>query len=63
MVCANEIVEQFHEQLKTAQAVVGNLPPVLLSIQNIIKKDIGSTPSEIVFDTYLTVPSQHFEDC
>ena len=62
---ANGLIERFHRQLKTTLTANNNtrtwfenLPLVLLSIRNVIKEDLGCTPSEMVFGTYLTLPSQ-----
>ena len=67
--CANGLVERFHRQLKAALSTktdpynwVDNLPLILLSIRNIVKEDLQSTPAEMVFGTSVSLPGQYFEN-
>ena len=60
--CGNGLIERFHKQLKTAltdnndsKTQFENLPQVLLSIKNVIKKELGYTASEMVFGLLMTM--------
>ena len=66
--CANGLIKRFHRQLKTALTANNDsrtwleiFPLVLLSIRNIIKKDLGCTAFKMVFGTSLTLSGQFCE--
>ena len=63
---ANEMVERFHRQLKTAikchetEKWTEVLPLVMLGIRTAYKEDLQTSPAEVVYGSQIHLPGEFF---
>ncbi|KAL1447422.1 hypothetical protein WDU94_009877, partial [Cyamophila willieti] len=64
---SNGLVERFHRSLKNSLKAATKtsswtltLPAVLLGLRNVVKEDLGSTPSELVYGDSVRLPGEFF---